>query len=323
MVRDLQRIAAERGLRFALPAPFPQNSLRRGAAGAGRRRRGLDRALHAGRLSWPSSAMAPTSPTAASSSRSSTAYTLIPSGFCRASRSPTSRRASSSRRRKRRQRGIFGAPSFVCRGELFWGDDRLEHALAWACARPEQAFTTHSSAVRQDRVRGSTMETTAVHKTLVKTLGISVATAALALFAYGASAQREEGGRQPRRRRCLQDHQGPGWLRGPRRRLHVGRRKQGRQGQGESQGLLPRQAEGAGEEAGARRSRRIAVGRATEIRGCASTGIAATFVFGTSTHADVWLTSKHLFPHCCISGLAHVPTGMERSPSRANSGDAT
>ena len=28
--------------------------------------------------------------------------------------------------------GIFGAPSFVVGGELFWGDDRLEDALAWA-----------------------------------------------------------------------------------------------------------------------------------------------------------------------------------------------
>jgi 2-hydroxychromene-2-carboxylate isomerase len=28
--------------------------------------------------------------------------------------------------------GIFGAPSFVAGGELFWGDDRLEQALAWA-----------------------------------------------------------------------------------------------------------------------------------------------------------------------------------------------
>jgi 2-hydroxychromene-2-carboxylate isomerase len=28
--------------------------------------------------------------------------------------------------------GIFGAPSFVVEGELFWGDDRLEQALAWA-----------------------------------------------------------------------------------------------------------------------------------------------------------------------------------------------
>jgi 2-hydroxychromene-2-carboxylate isomerase len=26
-------------------------------------------------------------------------------------------------------RGIFGAPSFICHGELFWGDDRLERAL--------------------------------------------------------------------------------------------------------------------------------------------------------------------------------------------------
>ena len=29
-------------------------------------------------------------------------------------------------------RGIFGAPSFVVTGELFWGDDRLEDALAAA-----------------------------------------------------------------------------------------------------------------------------------------------------------------------------------------------
>ena len=27
--------------------------------------------------------------------------------------------------------GIFGAPSFVVDGELFWGNDRLEAALEW------------------------------------------------------------------------------------------------------------------------------------------------------------------------------------------------
>jgi 2-hydroxychromene-2-carboxylate isomerase len=27
--------------------------------------------------------------------------------------------------------GIFGAPTFVARGELFWGDDRLEDAVKW------------------------------------------------------------------------------------------------------------------------------------------------------------------------------------------------
>ncbi|WP_028080319.1 2-hydroxychromene-2-carboxylate isomerase [Solimonas soli] len=30
------------------------------------------------------------------------------------------------------QRGIFGAPSFVVGKELFWGNDRLDDALAWA-----------------------------------------------------------------------------------------------------------------------------------------------------------------------------------------------
>lgn len=29
--------------------------------------------------------------------------------------------------------GIFGAPSFVVGTELFWGNDRLEAAVAWAC----------------------------------------------------------------------------------------------------------------------------------------------------------------------------------------------
>jgi 2-hydroxychromene-2-carboxylate isomerase len=32
-----------------------------------------------------------------------------------------------------RAAGIFGAPSFITRsGELFWGDDRLDQALAWS-----------------------------------------------------------------------------------------------------------------------------------------------------------------------------------------------
>ena len=31
------------------------------------------------------------------------------------------------------QLGIFGAPSFITKdGELFWGNDRLERAIAWA-----------------------------------------------------------------------------------------------------------------------------------------------------------------------------------------------
>ena len=31
-----------------------------------------------------------------------------------------------------KQRGIFGAPTFIVGDELFWGDDRLEDALDFA-----------------------------------------------------------------------------------------------------------------------------------------------------------------------------------------------
>ena len=31
--------------------------------------------------------------------------------------------------------GIFGSPSFVADGEMFWGDDRLEEAMAWAAGQ--------------------------------------------------------------------------------------------------------------------------------------------------------------------------------------------
>jgi 2-hydroxychromene-2-carboxylate isomerase len=34
-----------------------------------------------------------------------------------------------------RQLGIFGAPTFVVGSELFWGSDRLEHALEFAARR--------------------------------------------------------------------------------------------------------------------------------------------------------------------------------------------
>ena len=32
--------------------------------------------------------------------------------------------------------GIFGAPSFIVGSELFWGNERLETAMAWACSHP-------------------------------------------------------------------------------------------------------------------------------------------------------------------------------------------
>lgn len=36
-----------------------------------------------------------------------------------------------------RSYGILGSPSFVVDGEMFWGDDRLEEAMAWVCGTHE------------------------------------------------------------------------------------------------------------------------------------------------------------------------------------------
>lgn len=47
-----------------------------------------------------------------------------------------------------RARGLFGAPSFLVGDELFWGDDRLEDAVAWAIA-------ASSSVPRGDEAKGT------------------------------------------------------------------------------------------------------------------------------------------------------------------------
>ena len=38
-----------------------------------------------------------------------------------------------------RSLGIFGSPSFVVAGELFWGDDRLDDAITWRKAVSDAA----------------------------------------------------------------------------------------------------------------------------------------------------------------------------------------
>jgi len=48
-----------------------------------------------------------------------------------------------------RQAGVFGSPTFRVGQEIFWGDDRLEEALAWSAGRhPAQA----GEAVGRERV---------------------------------------------------------------------------------------------------------------------------------------------------------------------------
>ena len=48
---------------------------------------------------------------------------------------PENKERLKSTARRRAALGMFGAPSFVVGDELFWGNDRLEDALAWATGR--------------------------------------------------------------------------------------------------------------------------------------------------------------------------------------------
>ena len=52
-----------------------------------------------------------------------------------AANAPETKEALKAQTAQAELRGLFGAPSFTVGDELFWGNDRLETALAWAKTR--------------------------------------------------------------------------------------------------------------------------------------------------------------------------------------------
>jgi 2-hydroxychromene-2-carboxylate isomerase len=50
--------------------------------------------------------------------------------------SPSNKESLHRRTEEAARLGLFGAPSFVAAGELFWGNDRLEQAIEWATRAP-------------------------------------------------------------------------------------------------------------------------------------------------------------------------------------------
>lgn len=41
-----------------------------------------------------------------------------------------------------KQAGVFGSPSFLVDGEVFWGDDRLDDAVQWSRNRSPRGVRT-------------------------------------------------------------------------------------------------------------------------------------------------------------------------------------
>ena len=142
MVRDMERICSERGLPFAMPSPFPQNSLtaaRLAIIGAGEGwAPAFTRAVYLAQFRDGASLASPVMLTEALA-----AAGQVPEAVMRRAGEDAVKEKLKAQTAEAQARGIFGAPSFIAAdGELFWGDDRLEQALAWAArgAQPEPGY---------------------------------------------------------------------------------------------------------------------------------------------------------------------------------------
>jgi 2-hydroxychromene-2-carboxylate isomerase len=141
MWRDLERLTADLGLPFRRPEPFPQPSLL------------AARVAHVGLLeAWGEEFCRAVYRAEFGEGRQIGDADVI-SDLLRdlgVAAAPVLARAQSDEIKAKlrletaaaERHGVFGAPSFVTAdGELFWGNDRLEQALAWA----KRTAETHKS----------------------------------------------------------------------------------------------------------------------------------------------------------------------------------
>lgn len=132
MWRDIERRAPQYGLSPKLPAPYPLAELERAnrvaaiAAGEGWC---SPYATSAYRLWFEEQLPAGSEPNI---SKSIEAAGQDPAPVLARADSEEGANELAAATDEARRLGIFGSPSFVVDGELFWGDDRLDDALRWA-----------------------------------------------------------------------------------------------------------------------------------------------------------------------------------------------
>jgi 2-hydroxychromene-2-carboxylate isomerase len=132
MWRDLERLCAADGLKLKMPpVSFPQNGLKAARL-----------ALVGERAGWtPAFTRAVFTANYAEQKDISDEFTLAAileslgvdaEAAVAAANTPDNKEALKRQTEEAAARGLFGAPSFTIGDELFWGNDRLEAALAWA-----------------------------------------------------------------------------------------------------------------------------------------------------------------------------------------------
>jgi 2-hydroxychromene-2-carboxylate isomerase len=131
MWRDMERLCAEAGLPFRRPSGFPRMSilasrvaiLARDVSWCG----DFVRAVFTANFAEDRDVASPAVIGAILAGLGQDAAALID-----AAQAPEIKARLRDETTQAEELGIFGAPSFVTKGELFWGNDRLEQALAWA-----------------------------------------------------------------------------------------------------------------------------------------------------------------------------------------------
>jgi 2-hydroxychromene-2-carboxylate isomerase len=130
MWRDLTRICAREGLPLKLPpARFPQNGLKaaRLALVGEDWTPAFTRAVYTANFAEQKD-IADDATLAAILK----ALDVDPDEAVAAANTPENKAKLKAQTDEAIARGLFGAPSFLIGDELFWGNDRLEEAIAWA-----------------------------------------------------------------------------------------------------------------------------------------------------------------------------------------------
>lgn len=148
MWRDLERICADLGLKFRKPEPFPQPSLAaaRAAVAALDEGWGEDfvRAVYRAEFAEGRQIGDP-----AVLAGIATALGHDAAAFAAKAQSDAVKAKLRANTEEAQRIGVFGAPSFVTPdGELFWGNDRLDQALAWAKRLKTRMSEKHAGGAR-------------------------------------------------------------------------------------------------------------------------------------------------------------------------------
>ena len=131
MVRDCERLCAALGVAFRLPEPFPQNPLLAARIALVGLEQGwgedFSRAVYRAEFAEGREIGDPAVIAAIVQ-----ALGRDSAGALAGAQSAEVKARLRANTEEAQRLGIFGAPSFVAGGELFWGNDRLEQALAFA-----------------------------------------------------------------------------------------------------------------------------------------------------------------------------------------------